>query len=172
MPHHLIHPGYLNFLDKYGPQLMSGMPSDRLAAAEALRAEGGLDAFDATMFRTARPGEELLYELAVADCGAALYLVSDGVGVASPPHEHRTGAVIVGLRGIETHTRYERTSVDQRTVTVQAGCSVGPGELLAMGPTEIHSTIVLGNEASFHLHAYGIALDRLPLFATRCFRVG
>jgi hypothetical protein len=40
--------------------------------------------------RAANAGEELVYPLSVSEHdGLSLYLVSDSVGVVSPPHEHR-----------------------------------------------------------------------------------
>ena len=52
-------------------------------------------------YRAAAHGEELLYELAVTVGNRpSLYLVSDGIGVTSPPHCHGTWAVVAGIRGM------------------------------------------------------------------------
>ena len=58
----------------------------------------------------AERGQEMLYELAVSPIGGpSVYLVSDGPGVKSPPHEHQTWAVIVGVRGCELNLLFKNT---------------------------------------------------------------
>lgn len=115
----------------------------------------------------ALPGEELLYELAVSPGGASLYLVSDGSGVISPPHEHGTWAVIAGLRGNEANVLYPRVVAGQ--VAPIDRVVVGPGALMVLAATAIHATEVVGAEPTFHLHLYGKPLSELASFGSRVF---
>lgn len=121
-------------------------------------------------YREAVAGEELLYELAVSPSnGPSLYLVSDGSSVVSPPHEHNTWAVIAGIRGQETNRHYALQSAERKVVVESSMVEVGPGEVLVLGATEIHSTEVNTSEATFHLHLYGRPLCALPSFASRSY---
>jgi predicted metal-dependent enzyme (double-stranded beta helix superfamily) len=123
-------------------------------------------------FPAAKPGEELLYELAVASGSTpSIYLVSDGAGVVSPPHEHCTWAVIVGIRGTEMNSFFRRTSLGSAVVMPAQSVSVGAGEFLTMRTAAVHSTVTVGNESTFHVHLYGRSLVELPPFASRCFSV-
>ena len=111
--------------------------------------------------------QELLYPLHVAPGAPALYLVSDGPGVASPPHHHATWAVIVGLSGNERNALYERDSICgtlhlQRTVDIQAN------DMIHLRADTIHATVALDDQPTFHLHLYGKPLHELPPYASRC----
>jgi predicted metal-dependent enzyme (double-stranded beta helix superfamily) len=120
--------------------------------------------------RVARPGEELLYSLACSErLGTSLYLVSDGPGVTSPPHEHTTWAVIVGMQGIERNTLYRQVDRQLRTVAVIEERDVGPHECLALPHDAIHATTVVEEHATFHLHLYGRPLHKLVAFERRVF---
>ncbi|MDC8772098.1 cupin domain-containing protein [Roseateles albus] len=138
-------------------------------AEDLLKLCRGLD-FGQLGLQEAGPGQELLHKLAVSSKGGpSIYLVSDGPGVTSQPHEHKTWAVIVGIRGCEINTRFQRVVKDSRQVVAVDSVSVGAGQLLLMRPSEIHATSVLGEQATFHLHLYGSALHALPPFQSRCF---
>jgi len=72
---------------------------------------------DFSNYRAAEPGEELVYALDVPQKDTAcLYLVSDGVGVVSPPHEHTTWAIIVGISGQEMNLIYDILDSESKTV--------------------------------------------------------
>ncbi len=121
-------------------------------------------------YRSATAGEALVYELAVdPDGGPSLYLVSDGSGVVSPPHEHQTWAIIAGIEGRERNHRYRLQSAKRRTVARRDVIDVGPGQTLVMHALDIHSTEVVGAASSFHLHLYGRRLDALSPFESRCY---
>lgn len=122
-------------------------------------------------YPVARVGEEALYELAVAGDRPALYLVSDGVGVTSPPHCHETWAVVVGIRGLELNHLYTK-SAKSGIVVETTHVAVGSGEVLLLGPDDIHSTEVVGQAATYHLHLYGRPLSALSSFQARCFSLG
>lgn len=123
---------------------------------------------DLKAFRRAEPHEELLYPLHVSSAGPSAYLVSDGVRSQSPPHEHRTWAVVVGLAGRELNRMYELGA----NGSLNAGFEqvIGPTDSLVLDAASVHSTAVMGDEPTFHLHVYGQALDRLPPFSARTFK--
>jgi predicted metal-dependent enzyme (double-stranded beta helix superfamily) len=118
-------------------------------------------------FRRAAPHEELLYPLHVTATGPSAYLVSDGVHSQSPPHEHQTWAVIVGIAGRELNRAYEPGPSGKLNPWFER--LVGPRDLLILDATAIHSTAVAGSEPTFHLHVYGQALERLPPFISRTY---
>lgn len=121
-------------------------------------------------FRDAAAGQEQLHALALSpNDGPALYLVSDGATVVSPPHAHGTWAVIAGIRGCEVNHNYALQSTQARTVTRFSTQTVGPGDTLTLQPQDIHSTDVPLGCASFHLHLYGRALHALPPFTSRTY---
>jgi predicted metal-dependent enzyme (double-stranded beta helix superfamily) len=120
----------------------------------------------------AEPGEERVYLLAQAgQDGPSLYRVSDGLGVTSPAHEHKTWAVIVGLSGIEGNAFYEATSHGAREARHVRARNIGPGDRIVLMEAAIHSTEVVGTQATFHLHLYGKPLHALPPFDERVFHV-
>lgn len=128
--------------------------------------------WDALQIHPADKHEERLWLLAqVGNEGPALYLVSDGPGVTSAPHHHKTWALIVGLAGIESNTLYRPVSPGKREVYCDQTTDVGTGDYLYLDEESIHSTDVVGGQATFHLHLYGKLLNRLPSFEARRFRV-
>ena len=115
-------------------------------------------------------GEELCYELGVDPrTGIALYLVSDGPGSISPPHEHRTWAVIVGSSGVERNRLYKRVSSGR--VAETGVVSVGEGDTLVLPSDSIHSTEVVGSEPTYHMHLYGVPISALPPIGARTFEI-
>ncbi len=121
--------------------------------------------------RAAGAGEELLHPLARAgDDGPALYLVSDGAGVVSPPHGHDTWAIIAGIRGIEVNVLYTKDGDSLRVVAAGGERRIGPGDVLVLEETAIHATSVIG-DATYHLHLYGRPLEKLRPFAERTFNL-
>lgn len=119
---------------------------------------------------TAAPKQERLHPVAEAACGGpALYVVSDGAGVVSAPHEHLTWVVIVGLRGTELNAIFRRADRSTRRIVHKSDVAVGPGDLLVLDAAQIHSTRVEGATSTVHLHLYGRALSALPPFAQRSF---
>lgn len=154
---------------RFGPRFEPGPVDLRDLAEDLLQLCRKLD-FNQLDLPEAGPGQEFLHPLAVSPVGGpSIYLVSDGPGVTSPPHEHQTWAVIAGIRGCEINTRFERLDVDSRQVVAVDSVSVGAGQLMLLSPEQIHATTVLGERATFHLHLYGAALHTLPPFKNRCF---
>jgi predicted metal-dependent enzyme (double-stranded beta helix superfamily) len=108
-----------------------------------------------------------LYRLAEdADRRFALYLNSGSPGKKTPPHNHTTWAIIVGIEGEEHNRVYRRTddgSVPGRgTVAVEREFTVKPDTGICFMPDDIHSIHVLSSKPIVHLHMYGMSLESLP----------
>lgn len=154
---------------RYGPQTVPAS-EELLLVADILREVCARTVFDEREFPEAKPGEGILHALAVSPTGgASIYLVSDGVGVSSPPHGHLTWSVIVGIRGVERNTIFRRAEDGERVVEAVSSKDVGPGQVLTLSASEIHATAVAGGQPRFHVHLYGSSLSSLPPFASRCF---
>ncbi len=114
----------------------------------------------------APPGEGVdgrLYVLSEDDDhGFALYLNCATDAKNTPPHDHQTWAVVVGVRGEELNRLYERTddgSVEGRGELRRSGeFTVRPGAGICLMPDDIHSIHMAGPEVKMHLHMYGIAI--------------
>jgi len=127
---------------------------------------------DFANYRAAEPGEELVYELdAPRKDTASLYLVSDGVGVVSPPHEHRTWAIIVGISGQEMNQIYDVLDSESKKAQQSNVVIVGKNDTITMESHQVHGTVSIGPEATFHLHLYGCSLDLLQPFSARTYSV-
>ena len=105
------------------------------------------------------PGASVSYRIAQNDDEElALYVQCVGDGTSAPPHEHRTWAVIVGLRGQELNRLYgpcaggDEPQVQQEVVVEQ-------GTGVAMLGDDVHSIHIEGAATNFH--CYGLALERL-----------
>jgi predicted metal-dependent enzyme (double-stranded beta helix superfamily) len=160
------------FCERVAYQLNGAEPTARevQAIGEDLQRLGAEIDAAATADLVAAPGQERLHPIVVsASGGPSLYLVSDGAGTASPPHEHQTWAAIVGLRGLELNTLFRRADAATRAVVREREVAVGPGDLLVLDAAQIHSTRVDGEASTVHLHLYGRALSALPPFSARCF---
>ena len=90
----------------------------------------------------------------------ALYAnVSGGVVVDSPPHNHATWAVVVGMRGEETNRFYKRT--DDGGIEQVGEVCVSRGTGVAMLPDDLHSIHIRGDEPVLNFHMYGRGLEQL-----------
>lgn len=101
-----------------------------------------------------------------ADHRFALYLNASLPGRESPPHDHTTWAVIVGIDGEEANKVYERT--DDRSAPGRGTIRVAHEEVIRTGtgmaymPDDIHSIHVVGTKPIMHLHMYGTSIQHLP----------
>ncbi|WP_447919663.1 rhodanese-like domain-containing protein [Achromobacter aegrifaciens] len=98
------------------------------------------------------------------DGGYALYLSLGEPGKAQPPHDHTTWAIIAGVHGNERNEVYarERGADPLRDVLTHVGrVDVGPGGSIVLGPEDVHTIELVGDQPGAHLHFYGLALDRL-----------
>lgn len=114
-----------------------------------------------------RDGTSNFYGLSVdADDRYALYLSVGRKGRETPPHDHTTWAVIVGMSGEEENRIYRRAD-DGRTpgccaLELREKCVLRAGDGLAYMPDAIHSIHVISDEPTRHFHIYGKALAALP----------
>ena len=96
----------------------------------------------------------------------ALYLNACLPGRSSPPHDHTTWAVIVGIDGEEANKVYDR--IDDRAMPGHGTVRVAHEEVIRAGtgmaymPDDIHSIHVMGNRPILHLHMYGTSIEHLP----------
>lgn len=98
-----------------------------------------------------------LYRLAQDDDDRfTLYAQSSNGQVETPPHNHTTWAVVVGISGSEHNRFYERTA---EGVAVTHEHTVEAGTGIAMLPDDLHSIHIDG--AALNFHCYGLALERL-----------
>jgi predicted metal-dependent enzyme (double-stranded beta helix superfamily) len=148
-----------------------GISKESLAeVAENLKQLAAEPGFPYTDFPVAKPGKEVVYELGRDSCsGIALYLVSDSPGTKSPPHEHQTWAVIVGIDGIELNKLYNVIDPQRRQVKEVNEVAVAKKEAILLLEDEIHSTEAVGPIATYHLHLYGQSLNALPKLDERTY---
>jgi predicted metal-dependent enzyme (double-stranded beta helix superfamily) len=76
-------------------------------------------------------------------------------GFSSPPHDHRTWAVIGVYHGQEDNTFY-RLVDDTRVIAEAGGRSLNEGEVLTLGPEAIHKIANPRNDKLLALHVYGV----------------
>lgn len=100
------------------------------------------------------------------DHGFALYLVAENTGNMSPPHDHTTWAVIVGVQGEEVNRFYDRTddgSVPGKGTVVENGQGVvKAGTGVAFLGDDIHSIHCFTDELTLNFHMYGRSIEHLP----------
>ncbi len=96
----------------------------------------------------------------------ALYLSTGRPGRGTPPHNHTTWAVIVGIDGYEENRIYERldeASVEGRgEVRVRDKFLVEKGTGIGFMPEDIHSIHVSGDVPTRNFHLYGLSIEHLP----------
>jgi predicted metal-dependent enzyme (double-stranded beta helix superfamily) len=86
----------------------------------------------------------------------ALYVNSSFGAHITPPHNHTTWAVIVGISGDELNHFYDRVPDGVRE---RAQLLVKEGTGIALMPDDLHSTHI--QTPLLNLHMYGLALDQL-----------
>lgn len=126
----------------------------------------GCGLFDLADFPPAADGGDVTYLLHHDPDGRfGLYLISGRHCAPVPPHDHKTWAVIAGIRGVETNTLYRRegeAGTDAETVHPRAEIAVTPGRAIALGPCDVHTIRFDGGDAvTATLHLYGRALDQV-----------
>jgi len=86
-------------------------------------------------------------------------------GKETPPHNHATWAVIVGIEGEELNKLYRRAddgrSNDSAHLEVVGTHVVKEGQPISLMPDDIHSIHVQSVEPTLHLHLYGRRLADL-----------
>jgi predicted metal-dependent enzyme (double-stranded beta helix superfamily) len=126
------------------------------------------DLFSATDYPPPdRDGTSNFFGLSVDDDDRyALYLSVGRKGRETPPHNHTTWAVIVGMSGEEENRIYERVDgyrEDGRAeLRLKDSRVLRAADGLAYMPDAIHSIHVISDEPTRHFHMYGKALAALP----------
>lgn len=89
----------------------------------------------------------------------ALYINSASGKFDTPPHNHTTWAVIVGIQGEEHNRFYQKNA---QNIPEQNGDDVvKPGHGVAFLADDLHSIHISGAEPVINFHMYGLALEQL-----------
>ncbi len=112
-------------------------------------------------------GPPLMYLLSEdSDHRYALYFSTGRPGRGSPPHNHTTWAVIVGIDGQEENRIYERLddgSVENRgEIRQRDSFMVEKGTGIGFTAEDIHSIHVSGDTPTRNFHLYGLSIEHLP----------
>ncbi len=112
-------------------------------------------------------GDPLLYLLSEDDDHCfALYLSTGVPSRSSPPHNHTTWAVIVGIEGEEQNRMYERvddgSEPGRGEVRMRDEFVVKKGTGICFMPDDIHSIHVVSEVPTRNFHMYGRSLEHLP----------
>jgi len=110
---------------------------------------------------------DALYGLAEdPDRSNALYVYRPRPGYQTPPHNHATWAVVVGIEGCEPNRIYRRLDDGRRAghavLELEERLTIGPGDGLWLLPDGVHSIHIAGDRPIKHLHMYGRTLLDLP----------
>lgn len=102
-------------------------------------------------------GVHLLHE--EADHSLAVILVNWLPGRGTPPHDHGTWAVVVGIEGVEHNVRYkrldDRTNPDYAELAVKQDMNASEGELVCVKTGGIHKVTNETERMTLSLHTYG-----------------
>jgi predicted metal-dependent enzyme (double-stranded beta helix superfamily) len=100
------------------------------------------------------------------DHGFALYAVAAQSASKTPPHDHTTWAVVVGVEGEELNRHYRRLDDGAGAGAAkleEAGATVvEPGTGVALMPEDIHSIERKSAAPMLHFHLYGRSIEHLP----------
>ena len=98
--------------------------------------------------------------------GLALYAVTARGESATPPHDHTTWAVVVGIEGDEMNKLWRRVDDGARPGKAELEpieeTLVAPGTGVALMPEDIHSIHRASDAPLLHFHLYGRSIERLP----------
>lgn len=85
------------------------------------------------------------------DDALSVFLVRQTPNTAGPPHDHGMSAVIAMLDGVEIHRHYRR---DGDAVVLESEETIGPGQILSLGPRDVHAIANPDDTASLGIHVY------------------
>jgi predicted metal-dependent enzyme (double-stranded beta helix superfamily) len=134
-----------------------------LREARRTGTEGGIEA--AVRRAIAEPpvaGNPGRFQVLHDEPGLTVLHVVVGSGFISPPHDHRTWAVIGVYHGQEDNSFYKLVA-NSRAIEPAGGRSVGEGEILTLGTDAIHRIANPRIEPLIALHVYGrnvLTIDR------------
>jgi len=102
-------------------------------------------------------GVHLLHE--EPDHSLAVILVNWLPGRGTPPHDHGTWAVVVGIEGAERNVRYkrldDRSNPDYAELAVKEDFAANEGELVCVKTGGIHKVTNETERMTLSLHTYG-----------------
>jgi predicted metal-dependent enzyme (double-stranded beta helix superfamily) len=107
-------------------------------------------------------GDPCRFQVLHDEPGLTVLHVVVGSGFVSPPHDHRTWAVIGVYRGQEDNSFYKLVG-NTRAIEPAGGRSVGEGEILTLGADAIHRIANPRIDPLIALHVYGrnvLTIDR------------
>jgi predicted metal-dependent enzyme (double-stranded beta helix superfamily) len=108
-------------------------------------------------------GSILLHE--EPDHSLAVYVVAWLPRRGVPPHDHQTWAIVAGVDGPETNVFWERAddgiSPGHCTIRESHRRTLGPGDVVAFLPDDIHSVQNESDGMSLSLHIYGKNLSHV-----------
>jgi len=112
----------------------------------------------------AGPGQAGIHRLhEEADHTIAIFVVTWAPGEETPPHDHRTWAVIAGLEGQETQHWWRRLDdgAVEGVARIERSASerIDAATVLTMGSDAIHSLHNDSGGLSVTLHVYGVNVD-------------
>jgi len=124
------------------------------------------DLFSFAAFPLRHEGSTLYRLSEDEDHGFALYAVAAQSASKTPPHDHTTWAVVVGVEGEELNRHYRRLDDDATPGEArleEAGATlVKDGTGVALMPDDIHSIERSSDAPMLHFHLYGRSLEHLP----------
>ncbi|NQW08579.1 MAG: hypothetical protein HQ481_01665 [Alphaproteobacteria bacterium] len=85
------------------------------------------------------------------DDAVAVYVVRQSPDTAGPPHDHRMTAVVGMIEGVEIHRLFRRQG---ERVAFDREARIGPGEVIVLGPDEVHAIANPDRHPSLGLHVY------------------
>jgi predicted metal-dependent enzyme (double-stranded beta helix superfamily) len=124
------------------------------------------DLFSFAAFPLLHPGSTLHLLSEDADHGFALYAVAARSASKTPPHDHTTWAVVVGVEGEEINRHYrrlhDRAAPGRARLEATGETLVKEGTGVALMPDDIHSIERASDAPMLHFHLYGQSLEHLP----------
>ena len=106
-----------------------------------------------------------LYTLSMdPDRRFALYLNRGSAQKDTPPHNHTTWAVVVGIAGEELNRIYRPLDAEDGgpgQLEVAEEIVVRPGSGVCLLPDDVHSIHMRGEDVKLHLHMYGKAISEM-----------
>ena len=134
--------------------------------AELLRLAARRELFPPEDFPGPADGKDnRLYTLSMdPDKRFALYLNRGSAEKDTPPHNHTTWAVVVGIAGEELNKIYRTVDAEEggpARLEVAETIVVQPGAGVCLLPDDIHSIHMRGEDVKLHLHMYGKAISEM-----------
>ena len=125
------------------------------------------NAFERSLPATADVGEQGYLLATDPASGISMYFFSDKPGTKSPPHQHSTWAVAIGLTGIEVNELFVASETRPETWARAGTHRLERHQFIVLLPSDAHATTAVGDCDVRHIHIYGRPLTSLLPFASR-----